>query len=202
MDIARLGLRLVTGLTFVAHGSQTLFGAFGGGGIEGTGEFFESIGLRPGKPNALLAGTVELLAGSALVAGAVTPLAAAPLIGDMTAAALTANRRGFFNAGGGFEYNLVMAAAVFALAGMGAGKWSVDEALGIDLSGTGAALGALGLGVLGGLGAVISGRLASRLTRPATPRPAGREGRGGVGCGSRCRAWRRPCAGGTGPCAG
>ena len=49
MDLALLVLRLVVGLTFAAHGSQKLFGAFGGHGIEGTSGFFEQIGLRPGK---------------------------------------------------------------------------------------------------------------------------------------------------------
>ena len=173
MDTARLGLRLVAGLTFAAHGAQTLFGAFGGGGIDGTTTLFESLGLRPGKPNALLAGTAELLGGSALVAGAVTPVAAAPLLGDMTAAAPTANRHGFFNADGGFEYNLVMGTAVFALAAMGPGEWSLDDALGIDVRGSRWALGALGAGVLGGVGAVVRGRLASRRMDAATPRPAG-----------------------------
>jgi putative oxidoreductase len=81
----------------------------------------------------------------------------------MTAAVLSVHLpNGFFVASNGYEYNLVLAAAVFALAGIGAGDWSLDNALGIDLAGTGWALGALGAGVLGGLGAVLSGRLASR----------------------------------------
>lgn len=63
------------------------------------------------------------------------------------------------------EYDLVLAAALFALAGIGAGDWSLDNALEIDLTGTGWALGALGAGVLGGLGAVLSGRLASERAR-------------------------------------
>jgi hypothetical protein len=59
----------------------------------------------------------------------------------------------------GYEYNLVMVAAVFALAGTGPGDWSLDNALGIDLAGTRWALAALGAGMLGGIGAVLSGRL-------------------------------------------
>ena len=58
-----------------------------------------------------------------------------------------------------------MAVAVFALAGTGPGDWSLDNALGIDMTGTAWALGALGAGVLGGVGAVLSGRL--------TPEPGG-----------------------------
>jgi len=91
----------------------------------------------------------------------VTPLAATALIAVMTAATLTVNlANGFFVTRNGYEYNLVLVATLFALAAIGAGDWSLDSALGIDLTGTLWAVGALGVGVLGGLGAVLSGRLA------------------------------------------
>jgi putative oxidoreductase len=162
MEIALLALRLVVGLVFAAHGAQKLFGAFGGGGIEGTAGVFEQLGLRPGKLHARAAGTAEFVGGLLIALGLVTPFAAAALIAVMTAAVLTVHlRNGFFVTGNGYEYNLVLAAAVFALAGIGAGDWSIDNALGIDLAGTGWAVGALGVGILGALGAVLSGRLAS-----------------------------------------
>ena len=165
MNIALLGLRLVVGLTFSAHGAQKLFGAFGGHGIDGTAGFFDQVGLRPSKLHAWAAGAAEFFGGLAIALGLVTPVAAAALIGVMTAAVLTVHlKNGFFVTNQGFEYNLVLAAAVFALAGVGAGSWSLDNALGIDLTGTGWALGALGVGILGGVGAVIVGRLASRQT--------------------------------------
>jgi putative oxidoreductase len=155
-----LALRLVVGLGFSAHGAQKLFGAFGGHGIEGTAGFFEQIGLRPGKHHAWAAGAAEFFGGLLVALGLVTPFASAALIAVMTAAVLTVHlRNGFFNAGDGYEYNLVLAAALFALAGIGAGNWSIDNMLGIDWTGTGWALGALGAGILGGLGAVLSGRL-------------------------------------------
>jgi putative oxidoreductase len=163
MDIALLGLRLVIGLTFAAHGAQKLFGAFRGQGIDGTAVLFEQIGLRPGKLLAWSAALVELVGGILIAIGLVTPFAAAALIADMTAATLAFHvRNGFFDTNNGFEYNLVLAAAAFALAGIGAGAWSLDAALNVDLMGTGWALAALGAGVLGGLGAVVTGRLASR----------------------------------------
>jgi putative oxidoreductase len=162
MDIALLGLRLVIGLGFVAHGAQKLFGAFGGHGIEGTAGFFEQIGLRPGKLHAWAAGSAEFFGGLLIALGLVTPFAAAALIAVMTAAVLTVHlRNGFFVANGGYEYNLALAGALFALAGIGAGDWSLDSALGFDLAGSAWALGALGTGFLGGLSAVLSGRLAS-----------------------------------------
>ena len=62
-------LRVVTGLTFAAHGSQKLFGLFGGYGLEGTGQWMESIGLAPGYLLALMAGSAEFFGGLALVIG-------------------------------------------------------------------------------------------------------------------------------------
>jgi putative oxidoreductase len=163
MNLALLGLGLVVGLTFAAHGAQKLFGVFGGPGIDGTAGFFEQIGLRPGKLHATVAGLTEFVGGLAIALGLVTPIAAAALIGVMTAAVITVHlKNGFFVANQGYEFNLVLAAALFALAGIGSGDWSLDNALGIDLTGTAWALGALGAGLLGGIGAVLSGRIASR----------------------------------------
>jgi putative oxidoreductase len=163
MDLALLALRLVVGLSFAAHGAQKLFGAFGGHGIEGTAGFFEQIGLRPGKLHAWAAATTEFLGGLAIALGIVTPIPAAALIAVMTAAVLTVHlKNGFFSTNQGYELNLVLAAALFALAGIGAGAWSLDNALSIDMTGAAWALGALGVGILGGLAAVIGGRLVSR----------------------------------------
>jgi putative oxidoreductase len=163
MDLALLVLRLVVGLAFAAHGAQKLFGAFGGHGIEGTAGFFEQIGLRPGKVHAWAAATAEFFGGVAIALGIVTPIAAAALIGVMTAAVLTVHlKNGFFNTNQGYEFNLILAAALFALSGVGAGAWSLDDALNIDMTGAAWALGALGVGIVGGLAAVIGGRLVSR----------------------------------------
>jgi putative oxidoreductase len=163
VELGLLALRLVVGLGFAAHGAQKLFGSFGGHGIKGTAAFFEQIGLRPGKQHALAAGSAEFFGGLLIAAGLFTPFAAAALIGVMTAAVITAHLpKGFFNANGGYEYNLTLVAAVFALAGVGAGAWSLDQAFSLDLAGVAWALGALGVGLLGGLGAVFSGRLIGR----------------------------------------
>jgi putative oxidoreductase len=161
MEIALLGLRLVVGLAFAAHGAQKLFGAFGGDGIRGTADSFERIGLRPGRLQAWAAGSTEFFGGLLIALGLVTPVAAAGLIAVMTAATLTVSLpNGFFVTSNGYEYNLVLVATLFALAGIGAGDWSLDHAAGIDLAGTLSAVVALGVGVLGGAGVVLSGRLA------------------------------------------
>jgi putative oxidoreductase len=173
MEIGLLVLRLVVGLAFAAHGAQKLFGAFGGAGIDGTGALFEQLGLRPGRLHARAAGVCEFAGGLLIAVGLLTPFAAAALIGVMTAAVLTVHaRNGFFVTNNGFEYSLTLAAAVFALAGVGAGRWSLDHALGLDLMSTGWALGALAAGVLGGVGAVVGGRVVARETDHRQPRAA------------------------------
>ena len=86
MKFGRLILRLIVGGYFFGHGTQKLFGWFGGYGPEGTGQFFESIGLRPGKLHAQAAGAAEAGGGALLVAGAATPVAASVLIATMLTA--------------------------------------------------------------------------------------------------------------------
>jgi len=170
MDLALLVLRVVVGLLFVGHGAQKLFGVFGGGGLEGTAGMFDAIGLSPGWLHARAAGTAEFLGGALLALGLFTPFAAAALIAVMTAAVITVHApKGIWSSNGGYEFNLVLVAAVFALAGIGSGSWSLDNAFGFDLNGTVWAIGALGVGVIGGVGTVLSGRLAaSRAPHPAS----------------------------------
>jgi putative oxidoreductase len=159
MDLALLVLRLVIGLLFAGHGAQKLFGAFGGGGLDGTAGMFDSIGLRPGWLHARAAGTAEFGGGALIALGLFTPFAAAALIAVMTAAVMTVHApNGIWNTNQGYEFNLVMAAVVFALVGVGAGAWSLDNAFGFDLNGAGWAIGALVVGVIGGVGTVLSGR--------------------------------------------
>jgi putative oxidoreductase len=159
MDLALLVLRLVVGLLFVGHGAQKLFGAFGGGGLEGTAGMFDNISLRPGWLHARAAGTAEFLGGVLIALGLFTPFAAAALIAVMTAAIITVHaRNGIWNTNQGYEFNLVLIAAVFALAGIGAGSWSLDNAFSFDLHGVIWALGALAAGIIGGVGTVLSGR--------------------------------------------
>jgi len=163
MDLALLALRVVVGALFAGHGAQKLFGVFGGGGLQGTAGMFDQIGLRPGWLHARVAGTAEFLGGLLIALGLFTPFAAAVLIGVMTAAVITVHLpNGIWNTNKGYEYNLVMATVVFALSGVGAGAWSLDNAFGFGLHGTGWALGALLVGLLGGAGAVISGRTVAR----------------------------------------
>jgi putative oxidoreductase len=170
MELGLLILRVIVGALLVGHGTQKLFGWFGGHGVQGTAGFFESIGLRPGRVHALAAGLAETGGGLLLALGLLTPLAALLLTAVMTAAILTVHlRNGVWATGGGYEYNLVLIAVVFAIAAVGAGDWSLDAALDLDVAGAGWALGALGLGLLGGAGAAFSSRL--QREDGSTPQP-------------------------------
>src|SRR3954451_9342931 len=86
MDLGRFFLRAVVGPLFVGHGTQKLFGWFGGHGPDGTGGFFEGLGLKPGKRHATAAGVAEAGGGRLLTLGAATPVAAAMVSGTMITA--------------------------------------------------------------------------------------------------------------------
>jgi putative oxidoreductase len=128
MDIGRTALRLVIGPLFVGHGTQKLFGWFGGNGLEATAGFFESkLGLKPGKRHATAAGASEAIGGALLTVGALTPVAAGLVTGTM----ITAIRKvhapnGPWVTKGGYEYNAVLIAAMLALTADGPGRPSVD----------------------------------------------------------------------------
>ena len=82
-DVGLLALRLGAGATLAAHGAQKLFGWFGGGGVKGTGKFFDSMGFTPGDRNATIAGICEAGGGLLLAAGLATGPAGAALLGNM-----------------------------------------------------------------------------------------------------------------------
>lgn len=122
--------RVALGGVLVAHGSQKLFGWFGGGGIDGTSKGMDAMGFRPAKTSAVLAGVGEAGAGLALAIGLGTPVAGAAAATTMGVAASVHTPNGFFATDGGFEYPVVLgiAAASFAIAG--AGAVSLDSATG------------------------------------------------------------------------
>jgi putative oxidoreductase len=167
MKVARFAARLVIGGLFIGHGTQKLAGWFGGPGLEGTEQMMDSLQMRPPRLYAITAGITETAGGTLLAAGLVTPLASAGLVGTMiTAIRKVHGSKGPWNMSGGYEYNLVLIAALLALAEGGPGELSLDAALGIDMSGTRWSLAALGLGAAASTAAVAAGR---RLSPPATP---------------------------------
>ena len=150
MQLGLTVLRVALGATFFAHGAQKLFGWFGGPGLEGTAKGFDSMGMKPGKRNAVLAAGSETGAGALFALGLATPAAAAGAVGVMGEAIRTVHgEKGFFNTEGGYEFNLVLMAAAVTLADLGPGDLSLDEALGVKLHGPLWALAALGAGLAG-----------------------------------------------------
>ncbi|PRY17576.1 DoxX family protein [Kineococcus rhizosphaerae] len=129
-DLGLLALRLGIGGTLIAHGAQKLFGAFGGGGIEGTAGAMHAMGFRPGKRNAVLAGASEAGGGALLALGLATPVGGAAAAAAMAAATFVHKPNGFFATSGGFEYPGVLGLASVALAVGGPGRLSLDEATG------------------------------------------------------------------------
>lgn len=142
-------IRCVVGGLLFAHGAQKLFGWWGGYGLEGTGGFFASVGHRPGRSMALLAGGAEAGGGGLLVLGLFTPLGSAMVMGVMIVAAVSVHaRNGLWATNGGYELPLVNAVVSCGLGFTGAGPWSVD-AMGIPgMSGWWSGVGAILLGVV------------------------------------------------------
>ena len=142
MKLGTLAIRGVIGPLFVGHGTQKLFGWFGGHGLEGTSGFFEQgLGLRPGKRHASAAGVSEALGGALLTLGALTPLAAGMISGTMiTAIRKVHASKGPWVTEGGYEYNAVILAAMVAISEHGPGPVSVDRALFPRMKGMGWAM--------------------------------------------------------------
>lgn len=170
MEIGRLTARVVIGGLFVGHGTQKLFGWFGGPGVAGTEQMMGALRMYPTRRNALAAGVTEAVSGGLLAVGLATPLAAAGIMGTM----ITAVRKvhlpnGPWVSNGGWEYNVVLVAALMALADTGPGELSLDAELGTERSGLPWALGALALGaVMSTLVIEMGGRNA-----PPAPAPSG-----------------------------
>ena len=151
LDFGLLLLRSIFGLFLAYHGYNKIFGP---GGLTGTEGWFDSIGMRWPKWQARIAAATEIGGGLMFAAGFLTPLAAAGMIGIMIVAIVVAHWKvGFFifKPNQGWEYCASIAAAAFAVATMGPGGWSLDNALDISFDGWNGALIAGLVGVGGAL---------------------------------------------------
>ncbi|MFI9200842.1 DoxX family protein [Streptomyces sp. NPDC053048] len=127
LSLGLLLLRLMVGIIMVGHGTQKLFGWFGGPGLETTGKFFSEAGYPRGKAMALIAGLSETLGGLGLILGFLTPLAAAAILGTMVNA--LGVTWGEFFLPKGVEFTLLVALCATALALTGPGAYAVDRYL-------------------------------------------------------------------------
>jgi putative oxidoreductase len=128
MDEGLLLLRLLLAAVLVAHATQKTLGWFSGPGLDKASGFFESKGMRPGRPTVLAAAAAELVAAGLVGLGALTPLGAMVAAGTMLVAGLTMHLSAgsFWNALGGGEYPYVLAAVAMVLGFTGPGAWSLD----------------------------------------------------------------------------
>lgn len=156
MKVGRLLLRAAVGGFFIGHGTQKLFGWFGGQGLKNQAEHFDNMGLKPGIVHASAAGAAETFGGAGVLLGYRTPLASASIVSVM----LTAINRVHFKNGpwahnGGYEYNVVLAAAAIALAESGPGNLSLDALRGKERSGAKWGYFSLLAGAIGAAGAHV-----------------------------------------------
>lgn len=163
LDLALLILRLALGVTIAAHGINKIKG-----GLAGTGQWFESMGMRPGRIHGPLAAITEIGAGAMIATGLLLPLACAAVLSLMVVAIWVAHRKnGFFifNKDGGWEYCAFLAAAAVSLGILGAGRWSLDCWFDIHITGWNRSLITVGVGLVSA-GALLA---ACYRTPPAKP---------------------------------
>ena len=152
--------RVVFGLVMAAHGSQKLFGWFGGHGIAGTAGFFEAIGFRPGRFFAIVASATEIVSGLLVALGLLGPIGPALMLSVMIVAAVSVHwKHGLFAQSNGIEVALFYGTAAVAFALIGFGSYSLDAVLGLQSLYTPTlAIAALAIGVIGGVGNLLARR--------------------------------------------
>jgi len=153
MDLGFLIARLVIGLLIAAHGTQKLFGWFGGHGLKATGEFFGKLGFQPGRLYATSAGLGELVGGLLIALGFLGPVGPAILLAVMIVAAISVHwRNGLFATSNGIELPLLYGTAAVRFALAGPGRYSLDSLLGTHIEWTPALIwAALAVGLAGGI---------------------------------------------------
>src|SRR5487761_1322159 len=130
MASGRLVLRVTVGGLVMGHGLQKLRGSFGGAGLEGTEAMMKTIGMHPAKYQAWAVALSETVGGGLTAVGLLSPLGPAMITGTMAVAIKKVHaKNGVWVSSGGFEYNLTLIAAAFALAGAGSGPLSIDSVL-------------------------------------------------------------------------
>lgn len=130
INIGLLIIRLVIGVLFIGHGTQKLFGWFGGYGLKGTGGWLDSIGIKPGVTMALLAGLSEVIGGLMFAAGLLTPLAGILIAATMVIAIVKVHGpNGLWVTQNGYEYNLILLVVAIGIALTGPGQYALDSFL-------------------------------------------------------------------------
>ena len=130
-DLALLVLRVTLGGIYVAHGARKL-GAFGGKGFGGWVASIDRRGMRPPALWAAAAAVAEIVGGTFVVIGLLTPVGAALLVAQSAVITWLVRAKGFWHTQEGVEYPLMLGAAALAVALLGPGAISLDAALGLS----------------------------------------------------------------------
>ncbi len=161
LGIGLLIARAIIGLLMAAHGTQKLFGWFGGVGLNVTGEFMTTIGFNQGRAFAAIASIVEITSGLLIALGSLGPVGPALMISVMIVAAMTVHwKNGLFAGKNGIEIPLLYASLALVFAVVGFGPYSLDAMLGIHNPWAPSFTWAvIAIGIAGGLGNVALGHL-------------------------------------------
>ena len=165
MDTGLLVIRVVFGVLMAMHGSQKLFGWFGGYGLNAVAGYFDGLGFKPGRLFAVVAATSELFAGLLIALGFLGPIGPALMVSVMIVAAGSVHwPNGLFASNNGIEVPLLYAVVGAGLALTGPGAFSLDGLVGLRALSTATVVWpALVIAVAGGVG-----NLAVRRPTPAT----------------------------------
>ena len=137
-DLALLAARAALTWIFIYYGAGKLFGAFDGGGIHGTAQYFShTAGLNPGTLWAVIGGLIEFGGGIAMALGLATRLAGLALFGDMVIAMITVTWATGLNSSPGYQVNIAVAALALVMVFLGSGRFSVDALIDRALSRSG-----------------------------------------------------------------
>jgi putative oxidoreductase len=170
-DLGLLILRVVLGLVFVGHGSQKLFGWFGGSGLKGTSGWIGMMGFRPAWFWGLMAALAEFGGGTLLLLGLFSPLGSLGIIAAMLVAIIKVHwSKGFWNTKGGIEFPLVNLTAALVLGLTGPGAYAVDSVMSAKLPEPVSLIVGLAVVILGVIAALLSQTLLSARASEAANR--------------------------------
>lgn len=134
IDAGLLIVRVLVGALFIGHGTQKLFGWFGGHGLEGTAAWLDSQEIRPARFWAVVAGLGEAVGGLLFALGLLGPISGHLIAASMfVAIARVHAQNGLWAQQNGYEYPLVVMVVAIVVAGVGPGAYSLDRVLGLSL---------------------------------------------------------------------
>ncbi|MCP2033563.1 putative oxidoreductase [Planomicrobium sp. HSC-17F08] len=114
--VFRFALTALIAFVMFSHGTQKLFGWFGGMGIAKTAEAFASLGLAPAQPLVITAGVFELFFAIGILIPKTRILAGLGIVCFMTFAGIQSYGGSWFQFGGyGWEFALLFILSTFVI---------------------------------------------------------------------------------------